>query len=83
MVPKTCVAAIAALFLAVAPSAGAVAPEQASCQGSITSVFATAGLLQGGAIADDVHRTGQPAFAEFQQLLAHQQPSGEGCGATP
>ena len=82
MVPKTCVAAIAALFLAVAPSAGAVAP-QASCQGSITSVLATAGLLRGGAIGDDVHSAGQPAFAEFQQLLAHQQPSSEGCGATP
>jgi hypothetical protein len=83
MIPKTCIAAIAALFLAVAPSAGAVAPEQASCQGSITSVQATTGQLQGGSIADDVHRLGQPAFTEFQQHLAHQQPSGDGCDTTP
>jgi hypothetical protein len=74
MVPRICVAAIAALFLAIAPNVGATASGQSSCQGAVTSVQATTGQLQGGSIADDVHTLGQPAFSDFQKGLALQQP---------
>ena len=79
MVPRTAVGAIAALFLVAAPNVGATASGHSSCQGAVTSVQATTGELQGGSIADDVHRLGQPAFSDFQKGLALQKPANEGC----
>jgi hypothetical protein len=74
MVPKTCVAAIAALFLAVAPSAGATASGQASCQGAVTSDQASSGLYKNAIVAGEVHELGGEAWADLQQGFAHRQP---------